>query len=353
MADSTPLHIDLISQWVKANDEAIATLAHRTLKEKAEKLTLERSPAMFPQATYDVFAIGLLNFVENVLKEYVESTANESIDAHLADKAGARVDGWIRGRFSYTTLFNAIGAAVTWKEHKALGISVKEFEDAMLEAAPQPEAIKEGLEGGEIDNALRILSDAATPGEWMAMRDGNQYLETRHLPSAKAVGASRIEGPKRPWNPHALLSFGFKPEEYETVRFIDADADFVCALVNAFRKNKLFVHPQRDAADAEELNRLRIMHAEGITEDMLCALLPGCYYMDPPDGGDTSIYEQLKRMSADAARYRWIREYGVPALCIYIDGMPNYIGETHSDTGADRADRAIDAAMAAGRGEVG
>ena len=54
------------------------------------------------------------------------------------------------------------------------------------------------------------------------------------MPTAKGVGASRISGPVRPWNPHALLAFGFKPKEYETVRFIDADADLVAALRNAF-----------------------------------------------------------------------------------------------------------------------
>lgn len=36
--------------------------------------------------------------------------------------------------------------------------------------------------------------------------------------------------------------------------------------------------------------------------------LPGTYYMDPPDGGDVSIPEQIRRMAKDAARYRWLRE---------------------------------------------
>lgn len=39
----------------------------------------------------------------------------------------------------------------------------------------------------------------------------------------------------------------------------------------------------------------------------LFALLPGPYYMDPPDGGDVPLVEQLRRMSVDAARYRWLR----------------------------------------------
>ncbi|HCI1946323.1 TPA: hypothetical protein NOE91_005199 [Pseudomonas aeruginosa] len=34
--------------------------------------------------------------------------------------------------------------------------------------------------------------------------------------------------------------------------------------------------------------------------------LPGTYYMDPPDGGNVSIPEQIRRMAKDAARYRWV-----------------------------------------------
>ncbi|MDG3958930.1 hypothetical protein, partial [Pseudomonas aeruginosa] len=38
-----------------------------------------------------------------------------------------------------------------------------------------------------------------------------------------------------------------------------------------------------------------------------CAIaLPGTYYMDPPDGGNVSIPEQIRRMAKDAARYRWL-----------------------------------------------
>lgn len=36
--------------------------------------------------------------------------------------------------------------------------------------------------------------------------------------------------------------------------------------------------------------------------------LPGSYYMDPPDGGDVTPLEQLRRMAEDARRYRWLTE---------------------------------------------
>lgn len=80
---------------------------------------------------------------------------------------------------------------------------------------------------------LRELLAKATPRPWRAMRDGNQYVNATYLPTAKLVGASRIEGPRRPWNPHAYIAYGFKPTEFETVRFVDEDADLIAAAVNA------------------------------------------------------------------------------------------------------------------------
>jgi len=76
---------------------------------------------------------------------------------------------------------------------------------------------------------VEARANAATPGPWRSYRDGNQFIETGYPPAAKLVAASRVLGPVRPWNPSALITFGFKPEEYETVRFLDADADFVAA----------------------------------------------------------------------------------------------------------------------------
>jgi hypothetical protein len=76
-------------------------------------------------------------------------------------------------------------------------------------------------------NAIRQRAEAATPGPWLSLRDGNQRINTHYLPTAKLVGASRIVGPVRPWNPYAYIARGFTPEEFETVRFVDEDADFV------------------------------------------------------------------------------------------------------------------------------
>ena len=107
--------------------------------------------------------------------------------------------------------------------------------------------------------------------------------------------------------------------------------------------------------DTEELNRLRVMHAKGITEDMLCALLPGCYYMDPPDGGHTSIYEQLKRMAEDAARWNAFCKWVDSALVSDEDSHVHSIITDAMNMGSGcleiKADELI--AMAAWRGEAG
>jgi uncharacterized protein YoaH (UPF0181 family) len=47
--------------------------------------------------------------------------------------------------------------------------------------------------------------------------------------------------------------------------------------------------------------------------DEITAALPGVWYMSPPDGGDVSVAEQVRRMAKDAARYRWLRQWYVVA----------------------------------------
>ena len=81
---------------------------------------------------------------------------------------------------------------------------------------------------------LRRLWEQSTQGHWKAMADGTQYLETTYLPTAKPVVCARIEELPRPWNPHAYVAFGFKPKEFETSRFVEADADWIAAAHNHF-----------------------------------------------------------------------------------------------------------------------
>ncbi|UUX38846.1 hypothetical protein NTJ56_08600 [Burkholderia contaminans] len=87
-----------------------------------------------------------------------------------------------------------------------------------------------------------------------------------------------------------------------------------------------------------------------VTDADLAALLPGTYYMNPPDGGDVSLLEQLRRMAEDAARYRWLRDEdcGVPdgmrEICAVQFRLPH---TEEPDT--DLFDVALDAAIDAAR----
>lgn len=67
-------------------------------------------------------------------------------------------------------------------------------------------------------------------------------------------------------------------------------------------RTKVLEQPTDDTA----LKQMLAAERERYDRELL-DLLPGTYYMDPPDGGDVTILEQLKRIAEDAARYRWIR----------------------------------------------
>lgn len=80
---------------------------------------------------------------------------------------------------------------------------------------------------------------------------------------------------------------------------------------------------------ASAVDREMALRAE---RDAMANVLPGHYYMDPPDGGDVPVLEQLRRMSRDAARYRHLRndrsEFEIAVREVDEDGyetwMPGY-----------------------------
>ncbi|HBO2943898.1 TPA: hypothetical protein L4R51_002364 [Pseudomonas aeruginosa] len=72
--------------------------------------------------------------------------------------------------------------------------------------------------------------------------------------------------------------------------------------------------------------------------DQCASALPGTYYMDPPDGGDVSIPEQIRRMAKDAARYRGLRDEG------YLHNWASlHVCDEHLR--AQRTDEAIDSVL--------
>ena len=65
-------------------------------------------------------------------------------------------------------------------------------------------------------------------------------------------------------------------------------------------------------AEREHDKALTAAYAEGRRDEQqeLSSVLPGSYYMDPPDGGSVTVLEQLQRMAEDARKWR---ERGTPA----------------------------------------
>ncbi|HCF9473269.1 TPA: ead/Ea22-like family protein [Pseudomonas aeruginosa] len=108
-------------------------------------------------------------------------------------------------------------------------------------------------------------------------------------------------------------------------------------------------NPKTVLALLDEIDRLkaenyaykdRQKRYEWLAEDLKeCAsALPGTEYMDPPDGGNVSIPEQIRRMAKDAARYRGLRDEG------YLHNWASlHVCDEHLR--AQRTDEAIDSVL--------
>lgn len=102
---------------------------------------------------------------------------------------------------------------------------------------------------------------------------------------------------------------------------------------------------ERDAALAEiEARRIQVSTLTEWYSNALdvigevTAAIPGATYMDPPDGGDVSIPEQIRRMAKDAERYRLLRE-NEDFFIRYTDG-----NDIHLIESPERLDEVLDAA---------
>jgi hypothetical protein len=78
----------------------------------------------------------------------------------------------------------------------------------------------------------------------------------------------------------------------------------------------------------------------------MIATLPGTYYMDPPDGGSVMPEEQMRRMSQDAARYRWLRSDAPPESSRWPRwSLEHWSGAAWCPMRGAELDAAIDAAL--------
>lgn len=104
--------------------------------------------------------------------------------------------------------------------------------------------------------------------------------------------------------------------EIERLSAVQAGADGRDAIYNTFdaihcvsvKETDLvpFVHPHYGPGSFFTENCILVEDA--IQTRAIVALLPGVYYMDPPDGGSITVLEQLRRMAKDAERYRWLMD---------------------------------------------
>ncbi|EPN4461344.1 ead/Ea22-like family protein [Pseudomonas aeruginosa] len=160
---------------------------------------------------------------------------------------------------------------------------------------------------------LKELAERATPGPWSAAwEEGDDTAWPNLFPVIQAGNGEVVIGNE-----------GF----YTDLEQDKANATF-CAAAN----------PQAILGLIDEVERLE----EELSQ---CAsALPGTYYMDPPDGGNVSIPEQIRRMAKDAARYRWLI-----ASAWYVGPEP--MGDTEAVSWHDHNDTmhglttAIDAAI--------
>jgi len=116
------------------------------------------------------------------------------------------------------------------------------------------------------------------------------------------------------------------------------------ALAWVDRRNTVYGKQQFISAAIVALDAAIAAQAPIQGEPNLESLLPGTYYMDPPDGGSITPYEQCQRMGEDAARYRYLRDEDWKSKPSMYEGGREYL--TIGNYG-EQLDAVIDAARKA------
>ncbi|HEJ2268215.1 TPA: hypothetical protein SLW25_001540 [Pseudomonas aeruginosa] len=183
-------------------------------------------------------------------------------------------------------------------------------------------------------NKLKELAERATPTGWT--HDADRYVVAQSDQVNDGWNICLCEGPDSKKNrdfiaaanPQAILgliaeverlasalqeagdlaaSSRTGPGQSESLRIIEE----ITAKAVEHRDGRLSALERAVGAETER-NQLRaeLEEYDDLKADLgQCAsALPGTYYMDPPDGGNVSIPEQIRRMAKDAARYRALRQ---------------------------------------------
>lgn len=216
-----------------------------------------------------------------------------------------------------------------------------------------------------IERIRDALAAGPTPGEWACYDDSNDGKTSRieivaigktvariyrsvpeqDLPNARLIAACSPE------NIAALLAEIDRLREQLSTALMDGHD----MAKNEYRDEierltaLLADRDEREAKIARERDEARI------EREAMANVLPGVYYMDPPDGGDVSLLKQLQRMSNDAARYRLLRRKfaiisdgeGNAEFCPINLPRPTYIAPNAAielDTALDRERLGLDGA---------
>lgn len=180
----------------------------------------------------------------------------------------------------------------------------------------------------EAEQRIReALAAGPTPGEWQVSGGFNEWtVASDHNVKGKPCISGR-----------QYVASCFRVSKKDTPEYaamFKANAAYIAACNPAAIRELL---AERDALKVENEKLL------ALERDMSNAL-PGVYYMDPPDGGDVPIIEQLRRMSRDAARYRYLR-VDTPGFRPVV-WMTSISGGTTDVLDGEGLDAAIDAALA-------
>ncbi|HHJ1391098.1 ead/Ea22-like family protein [Pseudomonas aeruginosa] len=237
---------------------------------------------------------------------------------------------------------------------------------------------------------LRRLAKAATPGPWscnrhwaivggptleftngaaqqqIAMACWQSWMHEEELRNNAAFIASanpktilalldEIDGMKASgWRNHSVNYARAEkcPQTLETAQAAwDRDQELIEEQRQQIARDSQTINQLRQKLQSAEVDRDRLKaenyaykdrqkRYEWLAEDLKeCAsALPGTEYMDPPDGGNVSIPEQIRRMAKDAARYRGLRDEG------YLHNWASlHVCDEHLR--AQRTDEAIDSVL--------
>ncbi|WP_409515490.1 ead/Ea22-like family protein [Atlantibacter sp.] len=130
----------------------------------------------------------------------------------------------------------------------------------------------------ELIARLKLAAEKASNGEWV--KESGDGWEAACSANDRA-------------NSGFIIAHFEGPDAAANRKFVQAANPVnVLALVEALGNYK--------AAYGEEARDKEVQRS--VTDDALCKLLPGCQYMDPPDGGSVTPLEQVARMVEDYRR---------------------------------------------------